>query len=792
MFNLDLLDFSAIREQLASHCSSSIAKEMAKELVPMTKAQAIQEALDETVEAMRSISTEVEQPLGGTRDIREATRKSRKDSILTKEELWDISLTIGAYRRMEKFFHTKYMDYPLLSLWMQDMPNFDRLERRLKRVFDDKGDLLDSASPKLQNLRMIIAKTKEKIKSDLQAILHDKDNQKYFQEAIVTQRNNRYVIPVKQEYRHIFDGLVHDRSATGQTLYIEPMRLVNLNNDLMEAIMGEEQEVLRIYKELSGLVKTDSNNLMDACEKVSHVEFVYGKAYMALAMKAHPATLSQDRVVNLMRARHPLIPANQVVPTDIILGSNYRILLITGSNTGGKTVNLKTLGLLSLMNQSGLCIPAESGSTLPVFQNVFADIGDEQSIEASLSTFSAHMTQVISILKRVGPNDLVLLDEIGSGTDPEEGSALAVSILDYFRQSGCLAMVSTHYNELKNYAYHTEGIENGHVEFDERTLRPTYRLNIGVAGSSHALSIAARLGLPADIVNKARDYKSSFESSDMEEVLSELNEQLRRTKDRERALKKELDEARRMKGNLERERKAFNEKKKQVLQKAQEDAENLKRSIRVEGEQIIKDLKNQFSEANKTKRQDAVARARKGTSGIVVPQLVDDDRKALTIQDVKVGSSVYVSSLRSLGTVLAIKGNRLNVDVNGLTATVKIDDVKSTTREEVAKEERDARNKNKVRTKKGKPVTQVVRQQMATTELNIIGQTVDEGVMNVSRFIDQALLAGISQVRIIHGKGTGVLRDGVQAYLKTLPQVSKFEMAGYTEGGAGATNVYLK
>ena len=353
-------------------------------------------------------------------------------------------------------------------------------------------------------------------------------------------------------------------------------------------------------------------------------------------------------------------------------------------------------------------------------------------------------------------------------------------------------MVSTHYNELKNYAYHTEGIENGHVEFDERTLRPTYRLNIGVAGSSHALSIAARLGLPTDIVNKARDYKSSFESSDMEEVLSELNEQLRRTKDRERALKKELDEARRMKGNLERERKAFNEKKKQVLQKAQEDAENLKRSIRLEGEQIIKDLKNQFSEANKAKRQDAVARARKGTSGIVVPQLVDDDRKALTIQDVKVGSSVYVSSLRSLGTILAIKGNRLNVDVNGLTATVKIDDVKSTTREEVAKEERDTRNRNKVRTKKGKPVTQVVRQQMATTELNIIGQTVDEGVMNVSRFIDQALLAGISQVRIIHGKGTGVLRDGVQAYLKTLPQVSKYEMAGYTEGGAGATNVYLK
>lgn len=792
MFNLDVLDFPAIREQLASHCSSVIAKEQARELTPMTKRQSIQEALDETLEAMRSLSTEVEQPLGGTRDIREATRKSRKDIILRQEELWDISITIGAYGRMERFFHAKYMEYPLLSLWMQDMPNLERLERRLKGVFDDKGDLLDSASPKLQNLRMTIVRTKEKIKSDLQAILHDKDNQKYFQEAIVTQRNNRYVIPVKQEYRHVFDGLIHDRSATGQTLYIEPMRLVNLNNDLAEAILGEEQEVLRIYKELSGLVKQDANALMDACEKVSHIEFVYGKAQMALAMKARPAVLSENREVNLMKARHPLIPANQVVPTHIVLGTDYRILLITGSNTGGKTVNLKTLGLLALMNQSGLCIPAEAGSSLPIFQNVFADIGDEQSIEASLSTFSAHMTQVISILKKVGPNDLVLLDEIGSGTDPEEGSALAVSILDYFRQSSCLAMVSTHYNELKNYAYHTEGVENGHVEFDERTLRPTYRLNIGVAGSSHALSIAARLGLPVDIVNKARDYKANFESSQMEEVLSDLNEQLRKTNERERALKKELEEARRMRANLEKERKAFNEKKKHVLQKAQEDAENLKRSIRLEGEQIIKDLKNQFSESSKVKRQEAMNRARKGTSAIEVPHLVDDDRKSLTIQDIKLGSTVYVSSLCSLGTVMAIKGNRLSVDVNGLTATVKIDDVKSTTREEVAKEERDARNKNKVRTRHGKPVTQVARQQMATTEINIIGQTVDEGVMNVSRFIDQALLAGISQVRIIHGKGTGVLRDGIQAYLKSLPQVAKYEMAGYTEGGAGATNVYLK
>jgi len=792
LFNEDVLDFIKIKEELAHHCGSTIAKEMALALAPMTDRKQIQEALDETSEALRSWQTEIEQPLGGTRDIRESCKKSRKDFVLTREAIWDVYITIGAYKRMTKFFRTKYMEYPLLSLWMQDMPNMDRVEQRLKRVFDDKGELLDTASPKLASLRNTISKTRDRIKHDIQSILHDKDNHKYFQEAIITQRNNRYVIPVKQEYRQYFNGLIHDRSATGQTLYIEPMRLVELNNDLQEALIGEEQEVLRIYKELSALIKQHSNDLMDACEKVSHIEFVYGKAKLAIAQKAVQATLSEGRDVLLMRARHPLIPANTVVPTDIRLGTDYRILLITGSNTGGKTVSLKTLGLLSIMNQSGLFIPADHGSILPIFHNIFADIGDEQSIEASLSTFSAHMTQVISIIKHCGPNDLVLLDELGSGTDPEEGSALAVSILEFFRQKGTLMMVSTHYNELKNYAYHTASIENGHVEFDERTLKPTYRLHIGVAGSSHALSIAARLGLPKDIVNRARDYKSKFGSSEMETVLSDLNEQLRKSSERERALKKELDETRRMRGQLEKEKKQFNEKRKQILAKAQADAEAMKRSLRVEGESIIKQLKSQFSETNKDKRQSAINEARKGISNVHVPDApVDDERNTLTIDAVATGQVVYVTSLRSLGTVLSIKGNRVTVDINGLSATVKVSELQSTTREESNKIQRD-NLKPQPKTRKRAGGSAVQRQKEVRTEINILGQTVDEAVVSVGRFIDQAILGGINQVRIIHGKGTGALREGVHQYLRTLPQVAHFETAGYDEGGAGATNVVLK
>lgn len=791
MFNEEVLDFIKIKEELSNHCSSTISKELALELEPMTDRKRIQEALDETAEAVRSWQTEIEQPLGGTRDIRDACQKSRKDFVLTREALWDIYITIGAYKRMMKFFNTKYMEYPLLSLWLQDMPNTDRLEQRFRRVFDDKGELLDTASPKLAALRNTISKTRDRIKHDIQTILHDKDNQKYFQEMIVTQRNNRYVIPVKQEYRQYFDGLIHDRSATGQTLYIEPMRLVNLNNELQEALIGEEQEVLRIYKELSALVKQHSNDLMDASEKVSHIEFVYGKAKLALAQKAVQAVLSETREVNLMNARHPLISANIVVPTQIRLGTDYRILLITGSNTGGKTVSLKTLGLLSLMNQSGLFVPAENGSILPIFQNIFADIGDEQSIEASLSTFSAHMTQVISIIKHCGPNDLVLLDELGSGTDPEEGSALAVSILEFFRQKGALMMVSTHYNELKNYAYHTDGIENGHVEFDERTLKPTYRLHIGVAGSSHALSIAARLGLPKDIVNRAREYKSQFGNSEMEAVLSDLNEQLRKASERERALKKELDETRRLRGQLEREKKQFNDKKKQILSKTQEQAEALKRSLRVEGEAIIKQLKSQFSETNKDKRNSVIQAARKGISNVEVPEApMDDERQSLSLENVKVGDVVFITTLRSLGSVLAIKGNKVSVDINGLTATVKLSELQSTTREESNKVKREsAAPQSKARKK---AISQVQRQKEVRTEINILGQTVDEATVSVSRFIDQALLGGINQVRIIHGKGTGALREGVHQYLRTLPHVAHFETAGYDEGGAGATNVVLK
>ena len=786
-----VLDFQHIRQKLADVCSSAIAKEYALNLQPMHNRQKIEDALDETVEAMRSLEQEVEQPISGTKDIRTTCSKSRKEIILTREELWDLHTTILAYHRMYRFFKEKYLLYPLLSLWGQDLPSHDKLTKCFERTFDAYGVLLDSATPKLQQLRMTMNRTKNAIKNDLQRILQDKDNQKYFQEAIVTMRNNRYVIPVKQEYRGAFPGLIHDRSATGATLYIEPMRLVDLNNELQEATLAEEQEVLRIYKELTELVRAHADTLLDACKRVSHVEFVYGKAELALQMKAVRATISQGREVNLLQARHPMLAPNVVVPTTITLGTKYRILLITGSNTGGKTVSLKTLGLLVLMNQSGLCIPADSGSTLPIFHHIYADIGDEQSIEASLSTFSAHMTQVIRILKKVGPNDLVLLDELGSGTDPEEGSALGIAIIEYFRKKGALMMVSTHYNELKTYAYQTEGVENGHVEFDERTLRPTYRLHIGVAGSSHALSIAARLGLPQEVVDLARKQWELNGRSAMEDMLRELNVELRKTQERERALKKEQEEVRRMRTQVMRDKKALQDKKKVILEKAREEAQNMKRSVRIESEQIIKELKGTFTETDKQKRQDAISKARKGVSNVSVPSGVVEKRERLDVTKVKAGDVVFLDNLQSLGTILAIQGKRIQVDMNGLTVTVKEKDLLAATREEASallRKENPAPMSNRQRKRSGMAV---IRQQQASTELNIIGRTVDEAVVEVGRFIDQAILAGLNSVRIVHGKGTGALRAGVHDYLRTLPGIKSYDLASLDEGGAGATTVIL-
>lgn len=786
----ELLGFNIIKQRLSEHCGSKISKEMALNLEIGHNASQIADNLAETAEAILSLNTEVEQPLGGTRDIRLALSKTEKNIILTREEIWDVFITIDAYNRMKKFFTEKYLYYPSLSLWMQDMGNMDHVSRKLGSIFDKKGEIIDTASVKLHQLRNSIYSLKDRIKRELNGIIQNKDNHKYFQENIVTLRNDRYVIPVKSEYRHAFYGIMHDKSATGATLYIEPMSIVKLNNDLNEAIIEEERELLRIFKEMSQYICQNSNLLLDSCQRVSHVEFVYGKASFALSYKGIVGKISPNRHLLLINAKHPLLDPQKVVPSTIELGNDYNVLLITGSNTGGKTVSLKTTGLIAMMHQAGLCIPCDEGTELPVFGQIYADIGDDQSIEENLSTFSGHIKQIKYIIDNVNDDDLVLIDELGSGTDPEEGSALAVAIMEDIYKRNCFAMITTHYNELKNYAYETEHIQNAHVEFDEESLQPTYKLRIGVAGSSHAFSIAERLGLPKEIIQKAREQKSSSRFNDMETILAKLNEQLRQAEIQEEKLKRELAQAKKLHENARRELKNIEDKKKSILDKAKDDAYNLKRNIRQESEAIIKELKSQFSQKDNLIRSKTIQEVRQMVDDIAIPEVIEK-RAKVKLNNLSVGSVVFVNTLQSVGIVKAIDGKRIKVEVNGLEINLKPNDVAQATENE-CEQGKIKQKKIEKAVSKTTQMSAAYRQGQVSTELKILGQTVDEACVNVERFIDQALLAGLSSVKIIHGKGTGSLRQGVREHLKNLRHVKNFGDAAYNDGGAGATIVNLK
>lgn len=469
-------------------------------------------------------------------------------------------------------------------------------------------------------LRSRIVELERQTKRYVNNVLQNKEYQKYFQDALVTVRNNRYVIPIKQEYRHAFPGIVHDTSASGSTLYVEPLAIVNANNDLQAARIGETKEIERIFRRLTAKVQQQYNDLYDSTKCVGQLEFAFAKAQLALKMKACRPAISKTREIRLIQARHPLIDAKHVVPNTIVIGGDYRILLITGSNTGGKTVSMKTLGLLVLMHQAGLFIPVGESSELPVFRDVFSDIGDEQDISQNLSTFSSHMKQLIYILKHCGPEDLILADELGSGTDPAEGSAIAIAILDAFYQKGSYVMVTTHYNDLKNYAYNTPGIENGHVEFDMETLKPTYKLRIGSAGSSHAFSISERLGMPKDILEKAKDLRSKAQDMNMEKVLTQLNAQAKKMDEEQAELEYRLREARKLEDDLRKEKDKVTSKRQDIIDASRRDAVDLKRNLRVEAEKIIRELKAQSKEGTDREKAKAIDKARRAIQQISLPE----------------------------------------------------------------------------------------------------------------------------------------------------------------------------
>ena len=783
---LKTLEYNKIREMLADKSSSIMGRELAEKLVPANDFTEVTKRIAETREAREILDAMSSIPLGGIRDIRSLLKRAEIGSVLAPDELVAIGSTLYASRRMKSFFVDMPAAFTILPGYVQNITVVRNIENVIENIVNEQGQIRDDASVELLHIRREIKSSQGRIKDKLDGILRSNEYQKYFQDALVTVRSDRYVIPIKQEYRHHFPGIIHDQSASGATVFIEPMAVVVLNNEIKQLMSAEKSEVERILRLATEQIANVSEVIHVNCHMLAQIDLAFAKAKLSLVMHASVPIINNNGYVNLRQARHPLIDLAVVVPIDIYIGKDFNTLLITGPNTGGKTVTLKTLGLFALMTQSGLYIPVNSGSEITVFNNIFADIGDEQSIEQSLSTFSAHMTNIVRILKNISPSDLVLIDEIGAGTDPDEGAALAMSILEYLLRIGVKTIATTHYSELKTFAYSRQGIENASVEFDIQTLRPTYRLLIGVPGSSNAFAISKRLGLSDSIIDQARQFIDK-DHAEFENVLNALEEQkIAYDKLHEEVLEQEQT-LQILREKLASEENVLAMKKNKILLRAQEEAESLLRRTRRETEEIITELKAQFAVKSSSARQGIFDKSRKrlkeSLGDLNENEENDTDLPIATANNLSPGVDVYVTTLKQKGTVLSIGSNEVTVQLGIMKMSVAIADCR------LINESSSIKNKNKDKDKNRDK--NFMKTQGVSRQIDIRGMMVDEAEYVLGKYIDDAILAGLNTVIVIHGKGTGALRKGVRTYLKNHHYVRDISIGELNEGGDGATVVQL-
>lgn len=780
---LKTLEYDKIVALLMEKATSAYGKEKASALTPFVRLDEVRTAQQGTAEAATVLRLKGSVPLGGIRDIRAAVQRARLNAMLAPMELLDIADTVAAGRRLRNFLLDlcEEQDLPLLRFQAERIEGLRELEAEIRRCVDENGDILDSASTELRQVRQEIRQLEARIREKLDQMTRSSSYQKMLMDNIVTIRGDRFVIPVKQEYRHVFGGIVHDQSASGATLFIEPEVVVSMNNKLRELRLREEREVERILYVLTEQVSGAVEALKENVDALAELDFMFAKAQLAASMKAVCPRLNDRGYLCLKKARHPLIPHEKVVPVDVELGGSYRAIVVTGPNTGGKTVSLKTIGLLSLMAMAGLHIPAEEESEAAVFSSVFADIGDEQSIEQNLSTFSSHLTNIIHILGAMDEKSLVLFDELGAGTDPTEGAALAMAIIDDVIRRGARLVATTHYSELKAYAYDRPEVINASVEFDVETLRPTYRLLIGVPGRSNAFAIAKRLGLPEEIIEKAR-ASISEEDNQVESMIASL-ERNRRTAEEERQTAEALRrEAEALRAQLEEERARFAEEKNKLLERAEEEARIAVQLAKEEADAVIRELRRMMAEGVEIKEHRLIeAKKRLGDAVLELEkEKVKKPAKAVRATQVKPGDEVMVTSFGQKGTVLEkVSSDEFLVQIGIMKMKVKRDDmhvVKPSKQEQTAA-----------------AYTSVKRaRNTVKMELDLRGYNVEDGIREIDRYLDEALLAGLHSVSIIHGHGTGVLRKGVHEYLRQHRNVKSFRLGGQGEGGVGATIVELK
>ena len=785
-FAIKTLEFDKVKNILADKTATALGRQAVGAMRIESEFSKVKRLQEETAEALRIMDEGKRFPFGGAYNIVSEVKRAELGSTLDPEELLHIQTTVAAIRQMKFFLQDEAEIAPVLSEFANSLGIFTKLEKQITNAIDDHGEIKDSASTKLGGLRTAIQIAKNRIKEKLDSLLHDPSNQKYFQENLVTMRGDRYVIPVKMEYKMNFPGIVHDQSGTGATLFIEPMAVVNLNNDMKRYMAEEKEEMERILRQLTANVGAEAAGILASLDILTELDVICARAYLAHEQPAVRPQMLLKGKVEIKQGRHPLLNKDSVVPIDVELGERFSMLLITGPNTGGKTVALKAVGLFALMAQSGMFIPASSAK-LPVFRAVYADIGDEQSIEQSLSTFSAHMTNLISILGEVKSGDLVLIDEICAGTDPNEGAALAMSMLEHLHKNEVLTMVTTHYSELKTFAYGHEGMENASVEFDPVSLRPTYRLLMGVPGSSNAFNISRRLGLAEDIVVQAGRLLNQ-EHVHMETVLQELDSERRKFESGSQEIERLRIESEHLRNELAHAKQDFERRKNEMLRKAREQADDIYRRSRRESEAVLKELRSMKADFDTKRLEQAAEEARKKLNKTLSEDAPLPEGAPLTKETAKKGLNVFVTTLGKNGTIIDVNGNDVTVQVGILKMNVPAKKCLVTKAQPVSTEP----ESTKKRKKAGYSHQMfVAKSSSAKQEVDLRGMTLNEAIPIVDKAIDDAMLAGISQLRLIHGKGTGALRAGLTAYLQNNRFVKKLEMASLETGGSGATVIDL-
>lgn len=783
---IEKLEYNRIIKQLSDLAITAPAKEQALKLMPSSNFDEVKKSIDQTRVLSNILRVKGPMPITDFKDVRASLKRLKVKANLNGEELGNIFLILSLAKDVSQFtadLEEREIDTRPIERTLKNLAISEDLFKKLNQAIEYDGTVKDTASSKLMQLRHDIQSNETDIKNHMNEYISGKHTQ-YLSENIVTIRDGRYVLPVKQEYKNKFGGVVHDQSASGQTLFVEPQAVLVLNNRQQNLMAQERQEINRILIELSELAGMYQKEIKNNADALTQLDFLSAKSKLAKAMKATEPVLNQDHVIKLRKARHPLINPKKVVPNNIELGTSFDTMLITGPNTGGKTITLKTLGLLQLMAQAGLFITAEEGSQLTVFNEIYADIGDEQSIEQSLSTFSSHMDQIIKIMKNVTEDDLVLIDELGAGTDPEEGASLAIAILDDLRGAQAKIAITTHYPELKLYGYNRARTTNASMEFDLKKLAPTYRLRIGIPGQSNAFAIAHQLGMNETVVDKARSLMND-EDSDINKMIERLTEQTKAAEQLHETLKQNVDQSITLKHQLQNGLDWYNQQVQKQLEKAQEKADEMLAKKRQKADKIINDLEEQRRAGGQVRTnkvieaKGALNKLERENQNLAQNKVLQREKRR---HDVSVGDTVKVLSYGQQGVITKkLADHEFEVQIGILKVKVTDRDVeKISTQAAPKKAERDVRSSRGLRSTR------------ASSELDLRGQRYEEALTNLDRYIDSSLLAGLNTVTIIHGIGTGAIRNGVQQYLKRNRHVKSYSYAPANQGGTGATIVQLQ